>query len=488
MKRTLSCLTVTLLLILCAPARAAMVTGAWEFNGDYSAAIGTDLVPQGGAVAGTVFGTTTALGVPDIGGLVAQVMRFPAMPTSIDGYVMYPGAAANGSTGDVNQYTLIMDILYPSASTGFRALFQTRHDNVDDADWFVNGGNGIGIKAQYNGALTPDTWHRIALVVDLEQTDVTKKYLNYIDGAFVGYSDLDTQGNPGGRFSVWTASSGNPSWVFSDDSGETALGYVNSVQFRDYAMTPTEIANLGGASAAGIPAAVRPLNDTGMSQCLNSAGTAYEACSAANAGDFTPYPRQDGRFGRDAAANLGQLVKTGGGAAGFDFTPLDASGNVIALTSGIPSATPVCVRDNVTNLIWEVKTDDNGLRDKDWTYTWYNGASGTPDGGDNCSNTARCDTDKYVADVNTASLCGYNTGWRMPTRRELLSIVHRGVLNPAIDSNFFPNTPFTNPTGVFWTSDWNLAGNPYYVYFTDGNPSPGPSSTAYAVRAVRAAP
>ena len=42
-------------------------------------------------------------------------------------------------------------------------------------------------------------------------------------------------------------------------------------------------------------------------------------------------------------------------------------------------------RDNVTGLIREVKTDDGGLHDKDWTYTWYNGTTGTADGTDNCN-------------------------------------------------------------------------------------------------------
>jgi hypothetical protein len=30
-----------------------------------------------------------------------------------------------------------------------------------------------------------------------------------------------------------------------------------------------------------------------------------------------------------------------------------------------------CTRDNKTKLIWEIKNDYKGLRDKDWTYTWY---------------------------------------------------------------------------------------------------------------------
>jgi hypothetical protein len=29
------------------------------------------------------------------------------------------------------------------------------------------------------------------------------------------------------------------------------------------------------------------------------------------------------------------------------------------------------VRDNVTGLVWEVKTADGGLRDQKWSYTWY---------------------------------------------------------------------------------------------------------------------
>ena len=130
-------------------------------------------------------------------------------------------------------------------------------------------------------------------------------------------------------------------------------------------------------------------------------------------------------------------------------------------TPPVPSATPVCVRDNVTGLIWEVKTDDGGLRDKDWTYTWYNGTTGTPDGTDNCNPNTRCDTDKFVADVNTAGLCGA-TDWRLPTRRELLSIVHLGAQNPAIDANYFPNTV----GNWYWTSDV-YAPNPAVAWIVD---------------------
>ena len=255
MKRTLFCITITLILGLGVPARAG-VTGLWEFNGDFSAAIGAAIVPQGIAVSQSMFGTTTALGVPNIGGVVAQVMRFPMMPTAADGYQMFPGAAANGSysAGDVNKYSLVMDVLYPAASDNvYRALFNTAAANNNDADFFIGDSttlpqaNGIGISGVYDGTILPDTWYRIALVVDLDTPAGTPTYYKYINGALVGSQELRNT-----RFAPWSLASGNPSWIFSDNDGETALGYVNSVQFSDFAMTAAQIEFLGGPSAAGI--------------------------------------------------------------------------------------------------------------------------------------------------------------------------------------------------------------------------------------------
>ena len=255
MKRILACITIPLILGLGVPARAG-VTGQWEFNGDFSAAIGAALVAEGNAVSGSAFGTTTTFGLPMIGGQVAQVMRFPALPTSADGYQIFPGAAANGSysAGDVNHYSLLMDVCYPAASDNlYRALFQTAAGNNNDADFFIGDNtvlphaNGIGVSGQYDGTILPDTWYRIALVVDLDTPPGTPTCCKYINGTLVGSQELrDT------RFAPWSLESGNPSWIFSDNDGETALGYVNSVQFSDYAMTAAEVAFLGGPSAAGI--------------------------------------------------------------------------------------------------------------------------------------------------------------------------------------------------------------------------------------------
>lgn len=88
------------------------------------------------------------------------------------------------------------------------------------------------------------------------------------------------------------------------------------------------------------------LNDSGQTLCYD--GSAMVPCTAANTGDAATYPGQDGRYDRDPAATANAPTKIGDGAAGFDFTALDASGNPTTPTSG-PTPHP-CVRDNVTGL------------------------------------------------------------------------------------------------------------------------------------------
>lgn len=226
------------------------------------------------------------------------------------------------------------------------------------------------------------------------------------------------------------------------------------------------------------------LNDTGIGFCGDT-NTNTAACALA-ASDNGAFPRQDARYGRDAAAAAGRLNKVGGGEAGFDFTALDAAGKP---TTPSPGSDPhPCVRDNTTGLIWEVKTSDGGLRDQNWTYTWYDSAHrygsnpGMADGGD-CLSGGRCDTGKYVADVNAAALCGY-TDWRMPTVKELEGIVHFGQSYPAIDSTYFPNTPSSG----FWTGTpcaYNADGA-WYVYFGYGYANvDGRSDEGNSLRLVR---
>lgn len=242
MKRNLTCL-VSLILGLGGSARAT-VTGQWDFNsGNLAATTGADLAYYNGDSAGTTFSTAT------IGGGMAYVMGFPAC-SATQGYEMTHGIAPNGGGLYVNQYTLIMDIMYPTASAGvYRGLWQTSTSNGNDSDLFVGPGNGIGIDGAYDGAILANTWHRVAFVFDLTLSSGRLK--KYIDGTLVGTQNIT---GVDGRWSLDPTA-----FLFTDNDGETAAGFVNSVQIHDVALTATDIFALGGPSAAGIPATIPPL-------------------------------------------------------------------------------------------------------------------------------------------------------------------------------------------------------------------------------------
>lgn len=75
------------------------------------------------------------------------------------------------------------------------------------------------------------------------------------------------------------------------------------------------------------------------------------------------------------------------------------------------------------------------------------------------------------------------SGWRLPTRRELLSIADRTRSTPAIDAVAFANTP----ADLFWTAS-PYAGKPgdaWYVYFDVGLSGSSGTASTYRVRCVR---
>lgn len=214
------------------------------------------------------------------------------------------------------------------------------------------------------------------------------------------------------------------------------------------------------SSAAYAAGPTQLLNDTGQTQC-NVAG-ALEPCTAANTGDAAASPRQDGRFGRDAGA-ASSLTKTGGGAAGFDFTKVCMDGTLACTGAANTAIGPVapaewaCTQDNVTNLLWSLEVSVG-----DWTtYAQVT----------------------LPAATNAANRCGKSTGWRLPTRHELLSITHYGSINPAIDTDYFPAT-FPN---AYWTSDVNVLDTTqaWYVNFYSGSADANTKSSNTFVRLVR---
>ena len=249
----------------------------------------------------------------------------------------------------------------------------------------------------------------------------------------------------------------------------------------------------GAARAAG-------LNDTGIDFCSNYYSTIPTSCATV-ANDGGTYTRQDGSYGRDEQAAGGHLTKVGGGSKGFDFTKIANNGGVLPASTalGNGAADWACTRDNVTGLTWEVKSA-SGLRGQNHLYGWYNsnnatngGYPGYPDvggivinpGGSICLTKNRCDTEKYVQDVNATALCAASD-WRLPTVKELEGIVDFGSVNPTIDLEYFPNTP----SSPFWSSSPTAypVDHAWSVEFYDGIAAYTPNAYALPVRLVRGAP
>ncbi len=187
-----------------------------------------------------------------------------------------------------------------------------------------------------------------------------------------------------------------------------------------------------------------PLNDTGITIGANYPSGNNADCSGES------IAHQDCALGRDAEADANTLVKTGAGNAGFDFTKLDSSGTPLADQSQDYATTAwACILDNNTGLVWEVKTNDGGLHDRDSLYRW---------GGTTAQLTGEYgpqfdDWDTLVNGTNTEAFCGF-TDWRVPSRSELMSIIDYGGSSPVIDSNYFPNLS-SNPLS-FWSSEAEL--------------------------------
>jgi hypothetical protein len=252
----------------------ATITGQWDFNNPangLAASIGQPLEYLDGASGetrnATQFGTTTSFGIPDIGGVVANVMRF-STNTPTMGYIMRHGIGESGGGLYVNQWTVIMDVLFPAESSGqWRALLQTdvfnsndpdHGDPTPDAEFYLDPGNGLGISSQYDGNVPANTWVRLAVAVDLvAEPPVIVKFINGVKvGEQEGTGGLDQ------RFSLWPTEAAPYDYavLFTDgypDGIYTQPGYINSLQVHDRRVSDGYIATLGGPTADGISTQVQ---------------------------------------------------------------------------------------------------------------------------------------------------------------------------------------------------------------------------------------
>jgi hypothetical protein len=162
------------------------------------------------------------------------------------------------------------------------------------------------------------------------------------------------------------------------------------------------------------------LPDTGLTKCYDN--TQEITCPNPE----EPFYGQDAQYGPNLQS----------------FTKLDESGNDLP-----EEATEwVMVRDNITGLIWEVKTDDDSIHDKDNTYNWYDAQ------------------DVFITTLNSQNFGGY-ADWRLPTVKELIFIFDGDAFDPAINTFYFPNTM----SSYYWSAtDHAYLSNAWFVYVTSG--------------------
>lgn len=253
--RLLGAIVMVLLGSLRANAQVPPPIGQWDFEaGTLAGSAGApDLINLGSTE--TQFGTTTALSLPDIGGSPARVMGFPKSDL-FNGFIMPVNSEPNGGGSLLNQWTLIMDVLWPTESASvLRGLIETDDRLIDpNADLFVSETGGLGVNGQFDGQIRANTWYRIGFVVDAT-ANVLRKYIN---GVLVGTQSATSGATPGldGR---WALDPSTGAQLFNDDNFESAAGYVNSIQLRNVALTSSHLQALGGPSASGIPVEIPPV-------------------------------------------------------------------------------------------------------------------------------------------------------------------------------------------------------------------------------------
>jgi len=134
------------------------------------------------------------------------------------------------------------------------------------------------------------------------------------------------------------------------------------------------------------------------------------------------------------------------------------------------------ITDTSTGLMWEKKSDDGSIHDKDNLYTWSGASYGTTNVLDGTAATT------FLAALNAGGGFAGHTDWRLPNRKELESLVNLEIAHPApstfaafntgcgVNSSGFPGCTVTTcsctvPSG-YWSSS-TYAGYPQFAWGVD---------------------
>jgi len=196
-----------------------------------------------------------------------------------------------------------------------------------------------------------------------------------------------------------------------------------------------------------------PIPDTDQTQCYDD----NQVINCRQAGE--PYSGQDANY------NINNR----------SFTKLDKSGNELDYDSDNFSM----VKDNITGLIWEIKTDDNTIHDKNNVYAFEKA-----DLSQGANDLNELTIHDFIEEINTNNYGGFSD-WRIPTIKELYSIVYYlYYYNEPVEITYFSNL-----VGSYWSSNIYNSDikNVWGISFDSKNALPKalPKSFKYNAIAVR---
>ena len=134
---------------------------------------------------------------------------------------------------------------------------------------------------------------------------------------------------------------------------------------------------------------------------------------------------------------------------------LDTATGFIAIDANRNPGAPgnhACVRDNKTGLLWSVETLE--------VMTW----------------------DSAMRAGNGYSRCGFGSGWRLPSKNELLSLMTQKDTRPMTDTRYFPDTKPWYWANDTYAPDSSIA---WVVFFNGGGFNAFNKTDANYVRLVR---
>jgi len=212
------------------------------------------------------FGSASSFGLPLPTGSDPQVMRF-SHTNATEGLKLFFNDSPNGvyqPNGWLANYTLVFDVLYPSAAAGARRpLYNASPANANAAEAFVTTASPAAVQAvgMSYGEIGPNTWHRVTLVV--RSAPAEGQIHIYIDGTFIGAI--------GSNDNLISAAYALEDFVYllTDNIGNRGTGYLSGLRFVGRNLDYAEVKAMGGVHAdgphvAGAPAArppFQPLRD-----------------------------------------------------------------------------------------------------------------------------------------------------------------------------------------------------------------------------------